>query len=274
MPRDHKDTRRLLAMLWSAVALGLAMSTGPVPPTNAQAPTATPTSIAATPSPTPALPLPPLGPPPVIAGRWSITRTWYRQCPGCSRVVTLTTPWTITQSGGEVRVDRGPRGVIFDDGAGGGYLNLEGFESSGPLTLRFWYSTLRVSPGGNSFEGAFNGSEVLQNPCGDRPPSVTCFASTGWLRAQRIDPIPTVPTPPGPPTPVASATSVPTETETTTPTPAPTTATPTAPSTSRPTETGTAAPSPSATLSPSPTPTPSATPPPVPARRFMPWAGG
>jgi hypothetical protein len=185
--------------------------------------------------PTPTATASPSVPPPDISGVWSITRTWLRGCPGCGRGVIRATPWRITQSTGAVRVDRGPRGTVVGDGVGGGWLTLDGPETDGADVYRFWYSTLRVSPDGNHFEGAFDGSESINNPCGDDPPLVTCFASAGWLTAQRVSPVATVPTPPGPPglptpppglpTPGPTETSVPTPTVPT-PTRMPATATP------------------------------------------------
>lgn len=183
-------------------------------------------------------PSPPPPPPPDISGDWSITRTWYRRCPACGGTIVRTTPWVITQSGSDVRIDRGPRGSIVGTAAGGGYLALEGLEQQAEGSLRFWYGTLFVDPSGNTFEGGLNGSERIANPCGAVPPIVTCFASGGYLRAQRVRPIATVPTPPGPPT------------------PAPPTATPAPP-------TRTATTAPTLTAAPSPTPT-AAVPTPVP----------
>jgi hypothetical protein len=209
---------RLVAVLIAAAIAGaavLAPSIGAQPP-----PPPTPPATPAT-----------VGPPPDIAGEWSITRTWYRRCPRCGFPVIRTTPWEITQTGQTVRVDRGPRGVIVGAPGGGGYLSLEGPETGGFDVQRFWYATLHVSPSGNSFEGQFGGSETIQNPCGSSPPIVTCFASAGWIRAYRISPVATVPTPPGPPTvlppaPVETATPLATHTSqpypTTTPTPLPT----------------------------------------------------
>lgn len=197
----------------------------------------------------------PAPPPPDLAGRWSITRTWYRSCPRCGTTIIRTTPWVITQTLGTVRVNRGPRGSVIGDANGGGLLALEGAETEGISVLRFWYGTLRVSADGNYFEGAFNGSEQLQNPCGSNPPEVTCFANAGWLRAQRIDPIATVPRPPGPPTAVASAVP-PSASATATPIATPT-GTSTAPPLSTPTGTPlptVAQPSPSPTASPMPRP--------------------
>jgi len=194
-------------------------------------------------------------PPPDIGGRWSITRAWHRRCPACARTVVLTTPWLIQQSGAEVRVDRGPRGAIVSDGAGGGYLALEGIEQSGPSTLRLWYATLRVSPGGSVFEGAFDGSEQTLNPCGSNPPIVTCFASAGWIRAQRVEPATPTPTPPVPPAATATAVS-PTTAATATAVSPTTAATATAPPTAP-------VPAPATTVPPPPAPTPTvpATPP-------------
>ena len=192
----RRSAPTLIGMVFLSAVLA---ATGIPVPTRAQPPTATPTAALSTPTP---------APPPDVHGRWAITRTWFRRCPACAFPVTLTTPWVISQTGIDVRVDRGPRGGIVGDGAGGGYLELEGVESSGPLTLRFWYATLRVSADGNTFDGEFNGSESLINPCGSSPPQVTCFASLGYIRGQRIEPRVTPTSPPGLPTP-GTSTSVP-----------------------------------------------------------------
>jgi hypothetical protein len=197
----------------------------------------------ATPSPTVILP------PPLVAGAWSITRTWARSCPGCSFSISRTTTWQISQFGIDVRVDKGPRGTIVGAPDGTGLMNLEGVESSGPDVYRFLYSTLRVTADGNHFEGGFNGTESIGNPCGEEPPLVTCFASGGYLRAVRLGILTPMPTPPGPPlptglpspfplpsgtvTPPASATPIATPTATTTPTDPPS-ATPAASPTARP----------------------------------------
>lgn len=212
----------------------------PPPPTAATATTAP----VATGTPIPA---------PDITGTWSITRSWLRACPACSRPVVRTTTWRIDVAGSDVAVQRGPRGTIRPDGAGGGLLDLDGLESEGDLVLRLAYATLRVEPDGRSFEGAFGGSERGPNPCGDEPQVVTCFASAGWLRAVRLGGPPT-PSPtatgsaPGPPTPPAASSPTPT----------------TAPTLSPPT----AAPSPTASAS-AAAPTPTTT---WPWRRFAPSA--
>jgi hypothetical protein len=187
------------------------------------------------PAPATATPAVTPGPPPDIGGEWSITRTWYRRCPRCGQVVIRTTPWKITQTGQDVRVDRGPRGTIAGAPLGGGYLTLEGTETDGFDVYRFWYATLRVSADGNSFEGAFNGAETIQNPCGDDPPIVTCFTSGGWIRGRRISPIGTVPPPPGPPTPPLPSPGAPTAIPTAMVTPPSPTAVPTQPPTATPT---------------------------------------
>lgn len=214
-------------------------------PAGAQGPTPTesPTAVA---TPTPAPP-----PPPSIAGRWSITRTWYRRCPGCGAAVTLTTPWTIEQAGSAVRVDRGPRGAVVVDASGNAWLALEGLEQGATSTFRFWYASLRVAGDGNGFEGAFDGSEHASNPCGERPPTVTCFASVGWIRGRRLDAAATA-TPPATDTPSAAATASPTAT----PPPAPTAASPTATVSASPTAT---AATPTSTSTPTAAPTARAT---------------
>jgi hypothetical protein len=171
-----------------------------------------------------------------IHGDWSITRSYYRSCPRCGFPVVRTVPWVITQTGADVRVDRGPRGTVT--GAGPAYLSLEGTESDGFGVQRFWYATLFVSVDGNSFEGTFNGSERGANPCGDEPPAVTCFVSAGWVRGTRIRPFatpPPLPPPPGPPTAPAPATA-------TVAPPVVATASPTAPPPGTPSPTATNAP--------------------------------
>jgi hypothetical protein len=169
-------------------------------------------------TPTPGVPA---GPPIDIHGEWAITRTYVRRCPRCAAPVIRTVPWEITQTGADVRVDRGLRGTVT--GAGPAFLHLEGTESEGFGLQRFWYATLHVSADGNWFEGPFSGSEQMQNPCGDSPPSVTCLVSAGWIRGQRVAPLATVPPPPGPPilpppAPTETATPIP-PTETSTPAP-------------------------------------------------------
>lgn len=195
-------------------------------------------------------------PAPDIAGTWSITRSWLRACPSCSRPVVRTTTWRIEVEGGDVAVQRGPRGTLRPDGAGGGYLDLAGLETEGDLVLRLAYATLRVAPDGRSFDGAFGGSERGPNPCGDDPPFVTCFASAGWLSAVRLS---------GGTTPTTTATGSPPPASPPPSTPPPSTATP-AP---------TATPSPPPPTAPSVTatapPTPAATPT-WPWRRFAPSA--
>jgi hypothetical protein len=194
-----------------------------------------------TPSPTAILP------PPDISGDWSITRSWYRSCPGCGFVVTRTTSWRISQFGINVTVDKGLRGLIVGAVGGGGLLSLEGVESSGPDVYRFQYATLRVAPDGSSFEGGFNGSESTSNPCGEDPPVVSCFATNGYLTARRIGlGLPTA-SPPGPPVPTGLPSPFPLPSGT---------ATPAASATPRATDT----PPPSATPTASPSPSPSATP--------------
>jgi len=163
------------------------------------------------PTPAPGAPTP-AGPPPDLGGEWSITRTWYRGCPGCGWPMVRTTRWVILQRGAEVRVDRGPRGIVTGDAVGGGTLALAGPETGGFDVQRFWYGTLFVRPGGNTFEGGFGGSESIANPCGDRPPQVTCFVSAGWLRAVRVSPVATMPAPPGPPTAAPAPTITPSPT--------------------------------------------------------------
>gem|GEM_PF-6283179 len=189
-------------------------------------------------------------PPPYIAGTWSITRSWWRSCPGCASSVVRTTRWVIEQRGATVTVDRGPSGTIQAYGSGG-LLALQGLESSGEGVLRFHYSTLKVSQDSSSFEGSFGGSERIQNPCGANPPIVTCFASAGYLQATRIS----QPTPPG----------------TSTASPAPPTTSPGPPTTAPPT--ATAWPSATATRTPVSTSTslPSVTPsPPIMVSRYLP----
>jgi hypothetical protein len=200
-----------------------------------------------------ALPIPDLG------GEWSLTRTWYRRCPGCGVPVIRTTPWVITQVGAEVRVNRGPRGWLTPH-PGGAYLALEGLETDGLGVLRFWYATLRVSADGSLFEGGFNGSETLQNPCRAEPPAVTCVVSAGTVRAQRVRPIGPGPTPPLPPT------LSPTETTTAT-----ATAAARASASPPPSLTPVASPSPWPPAPTAPPPAASASPPPsVPSARYLP----
>lgn len=189
-------------------------------------------------------------PPPDIAGTWSVSRTWYRSCPGCAFPVSRTATWRISQFGINVSVDSGPRGVIVGAPDGSGYLTLDGVESSGPDVFRFLYATLRVQPDGAYFEGGFNGSESILNPCGSTPPQVSCSASNGWLTARRVAPPPASATPPGPPPPTDLPTPFPLPSATATP---PVTATPTA----------SATPVPSDTPLPTPTPTPTVTPQPL-----------
>lgn len=181
----------LLALLVSALAPAAAAQPSPPPPPGPPAATA--------------------GPPPNIAGEWSITRTWFRSCPRCGFPVIRTTNWVITQTGQTVSVDRGPRGSIAG-APGGGYLTLAGPETGGFDVQRFWYGTLWVEPSGDSFQGQFAGSETIQNPCGSSPPIVTCLVSAGWVRAVRIRPRATIPPP-------ASPTATPSSTTPTTATP-------------------------------------------------------
>ncbi len=146
-----------------------------------------------------------IAPAPDISGVWSVTRSWFRSCPRCGETTVRTTTWTIRMdSGGGVRVDRGPVGGVIGDGAGGGWLSLEGLESQADSVYRFFYGSLRVHPGGDSFEGAFSGSERTTNPCGSSPPIVTCFASAGYLTAIRVATF--TPVPGSSPTPGASPT--------------------------------------------------------------------
>jgi len=185
-------------------------------PSVAQVPTAT-TSATTTPVLTPsASPVATTLPPPDLTGEWSITRSWWRWCPGCGGgAVVRTTPWVLTQVGATVRIDRGPRGSLTSVAGGGAYLTLEGLENDPSGLFRFWYGTLFVSPDGLTFEGAFNGSERIANPCAPEPPILSCSASAGYLRAYRvagrITPSATSP-PASPATPPLGETSTPPET--------------------------------------------------------------
>lgn len=206
--------------------------------------------VAAQPAPTltPGPSATPLLPPPSIAGDWSISRTWYRSCPGCGFPVSRTTTWRITQFGVHVTVDKGLRGVIVGAADGTGLLSLEGVESAGPDVYRFLYATLRVSADGSRMEGGFNGSESTSNPCGEDPPMVSCFAQNGYLTGRRIGLLTPVPSPPGPPVPTGLPTPFPLPSDTATP---PSTATPTATDTPLP-PTLTLTPSATATATPRP----------------------
>src|SRR5262245_52752255 len=65
-----------------------------------------------------------------LSGRWSITRSWWRRCSRCGGgSVIRTTPWSIVETGDQIRVDRGPRGQLFIDANGLLRLNLSGLES-------------------------------------------------------------------------------------------------------------------------------------------------
>jgi hypothetical protein len=163
----------------------------------------------------------PAGPPVDIHGEWSITRAYYQSCQGCGSPVVRTVPWVIAQTGADITIDRGLRGVVT--GSGPAYLELTGLESGGFDVQRFWYGTLRVSADGNSFEGGFGGTIEMQNPCGSMPPLVTCSVWGGWIRGIRVTPRPTQPTPPGPPTAAPTATPSPTSVATATPRTTPTT---------------------------------------------------
>jgi hypothetical protein len=201
------------------------------PGIQAQAPTTTPTMI----------PVPPPAPLPDLNGTWSITRSWYRGCPDCGMPMTLSSTWVISQTGSAVLMKQGPRGELIQDGAGGVYLRLEGLEQSGPLTLRFHYAGLRVSANGLTIEGGFSGSERLENPCGDRPVVVTCFANAGYMRATRL----------GGATAIPPATLIPSPMPSNTPLPPPS-----ATARSSSTSTATASATATATVTPSPTPRP------------------
>lgn len=161
-----------IALAAVGIAAGLGAVAEPGRPTSAQAPGPTETATAY--------------PVPDLAGEWSVTRSWYRRCPGCSASIVRTTDWVITQSGADVRVDVGLSGGLVGTAPGGAYLSLEGLESAPEGPMRFAYATLFVQPDGGAFEGEFGGSERLANPCGPEPPLVTCFASGGYLRAQRV----------------------------------------------------------------------------------------
>jgi hypothetical protein len=169
-----------------------------------------PASPAQPPTATPGVPP---GPPLQIGGEWSITRSYWRSCPHCGTVIVRTVPWVITQSGADVQVNRGLRGTVT--GSGPALLSLEGTETGGFDAQRFWYATLRVAADGRSFEGAFNGSERISNPCGSEPPEVTCLVSAGWVRGVLVEAASVPPTD----TPVPTATAVPTVTETPRPLP-------------------------------------------------------
>ncbi|MCB9176873.1 MAG: hypothetical protein H6648_06895 [Caldilineae bacterium] len=185
----------------------------------------------ATVTPTPA-------PLPDLSGVWSITRGWQRRCPGCSSPILLTSRWVIEQRGSELRMAQGPRGSLTRDGAGQARLTLEGLEQAGPSTLRFFYASLRVAEDGSGFEGGFDGSERVANPCGESPPVVTCFSTGGWLRATRIEA--------GSVTPTLAPTGTPAPPTGPIPSPAAATASPT----------GAASPTPAASATPGPSPTP------------------
>lgn len=235
----------LATLLLFALARPGALLGQPPPPTPSPAPASATAPIAPT-----ATPSPTLEPVPWIAGTWSITRSWYRRCPGCAAPVTLSSTWRIQQDGFAVRVERGPAGGILPDGAGGGYLALEGPESAGPLTLRLYYAGLRVAPDGAFFEGTMNGSEQRDNPCGDRPPIVSCFVSAGWIQGRRLEAAPSPTLAPAP-----SPTPSPSPPPTLSPTPGGATPGATPPSSTPPPPT--ASPSASATLpAPSPSPRP------------------
>lgn len=216
------------------LALTWALAAPPGRSLRAQAPTATPTMV----------PVPPPAAIPDLSGEWSVTRSWYRGCPGCSMPVTLSSTWVISQTGTALRMEQGPAGALVPDGVGGYRLQLEGLEQSGPLTLRFFYAGLRISADDRTLEGGFSGSERLQNPCGDRPVLVTCFANAGWLRATRLGGGGSQATVVAPP-----ATAAPSSTPTTPPT-----STPTEAPSATPTGSPTATVSPSVTASPTPRP--------------------
>jgi hypothetical protein len=114
-----------------------------------------------------------------------------RRCPGCGATIVRTTPWTIAQLSGDIRIDRGLSGTIRGIAGGGGLLSLAGLESGAEGVFRFWYGTLFVAADAGSFEGGFAGSERIANPCSPEPPIVTCFVSGGHIRAQRLWPSPT-----------------------------------------------------------------------------------
>jgi hypothetical protein len=194
-PRRHA-ARRLIVAAAGLASVWLALA-APAPEASAQPPPPVPTAT------------PPPGPPIDLSGRWSVTRTYFRSCPRCGGAVIRTAPWRITQVAGDVRVDRGPRGAVV--GSGPAYLTLEGTETEGFSVQRFWYATLHVAVDGSRFEGAFNGSERMGNPCGGSPPEVTCLVSAGWITGVKLDPVATMPVPPGPPTaaPTATATAMP-----------------------------------------------------------------
>jgi len=169
--------RQVLALGALGALAAVAAAPAGVAPAGAQAPTASATASAT------ALPVPDL------AGEWSVSRTWFRQCPACGGSIARTTAWTVAQQGSSVRVDKGPRGALLGTADGGAWLTLEGLESGADGVLRFHYGTLRVAPGGSSFEGSFAGSERIANPCAQEPPVVTCFVSGGWLEARRRWPL-------------------------------------------------------------------------------------
>lgn len=214
-----------LLLLATVVAASVGAGVRAQPP-----PTATPPASA-----TPVLP------PPLIAGDWSVNRSWYRSCPGCGFPVSRTSTWRITQFGTFVTVDKGLKGLIVGAPDGSGLLTLEGVESAGPDVYRFLYATLRVSADGSRMEGGFNGTESTANPCREDPPIVSCFAQNGYLSGRRVGLLTPVPTPPGPPVPTGLPTPFPLPSDTATP-----------PSTPTPTVTDTP-------LPPTVTPTPSAT---------------
>jgi hypothetical protein len=217
--------RICLLILGLGVALGLAMSpalSGPATGAHGSDLRGPPplTTPILSPTFTPSL----LPAPPDISGRWSVVRTWWDQCPGCSFPVQRTTQWEITQSGDTFQVDRGLRGTID------GYrLTLSGIESDGFKRRDFYYDHLILSPDLMTIHGSFSGSETIHNLCDTWPPQVTCFALAGVIHMIRQSPPPTA-------TPTATATSTatatPTATGTNTPTPSATpTATPTSTST-------------------------------------------
>ncbi len=152
-------------------------------------------------------PVVPGGPPISMAGKWSITRSYWRSCPRCGTVIIRTVPWVITQNGADVRIDRGLRGTIT--GSGPALLSLTGTESGGFDAQRFWYATIRVAADGRNFEGGFDGSETISNPCGSDPPAVTCFVSAGWVRGTLVEAAPGAPKATSTATPVPTATYTP-----------------------------------------------------------------
>lgn len=175
-------------------------------------------------------PPPPPSPPALlnVSGTWSVTRTWFRQCPACSFPVIRTTTWVIFQDGNHLRVDRGLRGTIQ-----GYQIELHGTETDGHDKYYLAYHSLYVGPDGQTITGGFAGNETIQNPCDASPPRVTCFVHTGYLYAVRISPVPTQPpiptllptvslTPTRPAPTVMPSPPVPAETATATSTPVPT----------------------------------------------------